>query len=63
MLCAGGQPADFGWDPVFEPDGFDRTYAELDKDVKNSISHRFVAPASRSRAHEGSAGGDAFLIH
>jgi hypothetical protein len=37
------QPADFGWDPVFEPAGFDRTYAELDKDVKNSISHRFVA--------------------
>jgi len=36
-------PADFGWDPVFEPAGFDRTYAELDKDVKNSISHRFRA--------------------
>ena len=22
---------DFGWDPVFQPDGFDQTYAELDK--------------------------------
>jgi inosine triphosphate pyrophosphatase len=26
---------------VFEPSGFDKTYAELDKDVKNSISHRY----------------------
>ena len=30
----------FGWDPVFEPEGFDQTYAELDKDIKNKISHR-----------------------
>lgn len=27
-------------DPVFQPDGFDKTYAELDSDIKNSISHR-----------------------
>lgn len=33
-------PLDFGWDPVFEPEGFDQTYAELDKDTKNKISHR-----------------------
>lgn len=32
---------DFGWDPVFQPDGFDQTYAELDKATKNSISHRY----------------------
>lgn len=31
---------DFGWDPVFQPDGFELTYAELDASVKNSISHR-----------------------
>ena len=34
---------DFGWDPIFEPDGFDKTYAELEKEVKNTISHRFRA--------------------
>ena len=33
----------FGWDPVFQPDGFDKTYAELDSIVKNTISHRYKA--------------------
>ncbi|KAL0485274.1 inosine triphosphate pyrophosphatase [Acrasis kona] len=36
-------PNSFGWDPIFLPDGFDKTYAELDKDTKNSISHRYRA--------------------
>jgi len=30
----------FGWDPVFQPKGFQETYAEMDKSVKNTISHR-----------------------
>lgn len=38
-------PTNFGWDSVFEPDGFDKTYAELDKSVKNGISHRYKALA------------------
>ena len=33
-------PPNFGWDPIFQPDGFDQTYAEMDGAVKNSISHR-----------------------
>lgn len=36
-------PTNFGWDSIFEPEGFDQTYAEMDKEVKNSISHRFRA--------------------
>ncbi len=30
----------FGYDPLFVPDGFQKTFAELDGDIKNSISHR-----------------------
>jgi inosine triphosphate pyrophosphatase len=36
-------PRDFGWDPIFQPVGFDVTYAEMGKDVKNTISHRYKA--------------------
>ena len=33
----------FGYDPLFMPVGFDRSFAELDEDVKNRLSHRAKA--------------------
>ena len=33
----------YGWDPVFLPEGYNETYGEMNNETKNSISHRFKA--------------------
>ncbi|MBE0543192.1 MAG: non-canonical purine NTP pyrophosphatase [Verrucomicrobia bacterium] len=48
-VCAGhiqfapGGKGGFGYDPLFVPDGFAQSFAELGEDVKNRLSHRAKA--------------------
>jgi XTP/dITP diphosphohydrolase len=49
ILPAGRGQNGFGYDPLFVPDGFDRTFAEFEAHDKHRISHRGQALA-RARA-------------
>ena len=33
----------FGWDPIFQPDGYDKTFAEMSSEEKNQVSMRKIA--------------------
>ena len=47
----------FGYDPLFVPDGWDRTSAEVDAATKNAASHRAMAFAALRPAVEAWAAG------
>ncbi len=43
MIATERGAAGFGYDPIFRPDGFDKTFAELSAAEKNALSHRGAA--------------------
>jgi XTP/dITP diphosphohydrolase len=45
IVCSPRGTAGFGYDPIFVPEGFEQTFAEMPAEVKNRISHRVRAIA------------------
>ena len=45
ITCEPAGCGGFGYDPVFRPEGYEQTFAEMSADEKNSISHRARAVA------------------
>ncbi|MCX6787699.1 MAG: non-canonical purine NTP pyrophosphatase [Candidatus Kaiserbacteria bacterium] len=50
MIVAPRGETNFGWDPIFQPEGKDKTFAELTAEEKNSVSMRRLA-AEKLKAH------------
>ena len=43
MIVAPRGEYKFGWDPIFQPTGYNKTYGEMDASEKNEISPRYLA--------------------